>query len=366
LDAAVHRRIRMLTLGGATVIPIGFRRCPEAVTQVQGITAVDLGQTSDGKLASRVASVGKAVARIRWLARFLRDADVLLARNLEMLVIAASARKRYAANAALVYECLDIHRILFANFPLSGALHWLESRLWRNVDLLLTSSPAFVREYFIPRSFPAPTRVVENKVLLADQETIKIPGVHRAPGPPWRIGWFGMLRCARSLEILCALAREANGAVEVVIRGRPSEAVFKNLERTITGRPHVHFGGPYRNPKDLLAIYGDVHFTWAIDFYESGQNSALLLPNRIYEGCLYGAVPIALAQVETGRWLADQGVGVLLDDPCEIPLLNLFRHLSAKTYLTLAHAVDELPRWVVADNDQNCRDLIAAFRLVCR
>ena len=365
LDAAAQRRIRMLILGGATVMPIGFRRCAEAVTQVQGLAAVDLGQTSDSKLLSRVASVGMALARTRSLAQFVRDADVVLARNLEMLVIATRVRNRYVPDAALVYECLDIHRILLAQHPMGWLLRFVEFRLWNDVDLLLTSSPTYVRKYFTPRNFRAPIRLVENKVLLAAQGTVEMPHPRRAPGPPWRIGWFGIIRCSRSLDILLALAREADGAVEIIIYGRPTDAVFKDFEGMITGAPHVHFGGPYRNPTDLPTIYGEVDFVWAIDFY-SGQNSAWLLPNRIYEGCLYGAVPIALAQVETGRWLADHGAGVLFDDPSEIHLLNFFRRLNAETYSTLARAVGELPRSALVDDEQNCRDLVAALRAVRR
>ena len=41
-------------------------------------------------------------------------ADVVLARNLEMLIIASRARNLYAPRAALVYECLDIHRLLLS------------------------------------------------------------------------------------------------------------------------------------------------------------------------------------------------------------------------------------------------------------
>jgi hypothetical protein len=54
---------------------------------------------------------------------------------------------------------------------------------------------------------------------------------------------------------------------------------------------HVHYLGRYRNPSDLPTIYGDVHFSWAIDYYERGLNSAWLSPCRMYEGSLYGSVP---------------------------------------------------------------------------
>ena len=77
----------------------------------------------------------------------------------------------------------------------------------------------------------------------------------------------------------------------------------------------MRFEGPYRNPEDLADIYGHVHFSWAIDFFEEGLNSNWLLPNRLYEGCRHGAVPIAMRQTETGRFLTGRGIGVLLDEP---------------------------------------------------
>jgi len=44
----------------------------------------------------------------------LREANVFLARNLEILVLAVRARRLYAQEAAVVYECLDIHRMLLS------------------------------------------------------------------------------------------------------------------------------------------------------------------------------------------------------------------------------------------------------------
>jgi succinoglycan biosynthesis protein ExoL len=363
-DAAIHRRVRMLARGGATVIPIGFRRGAAAITAVEGVMAVDLGRTSDGMLAKRVGSVIGALAKLRNLEAHIRGANVILARNLEMLVLAIRARRLYAPTAAIVYECLDIHRMLVANRPDGHLLRMLETRLWCDVDLLLTSSPGFVRNYFVPRGFPSPIRLVENKVLEIEGRDGKPVPARRPPaGPPWRIGWFGVIRCRASLDILSSLARAADGAIEVAVRGQPSGATFRDFDVAIRNLPHVRYAGPYRNPADLPAIYGDVHFSWAVDYFETGQNSAWLLPNRIYEGTLHGAVPIALAGVETGRWLAERGIGVLLNEPIKEHAINFFRGLDGEAYSILANRIAALPRTELVDDLANCRELVDALRV---
>ena len=55
-------------------------------------------------------------------------------------------------------------------------LRSLKTRLWRGVSLLLTSSPAFVDNYFIPRGFQSPVRLIENKILMLDDVSEKLAG----------------------------------------------------------------------------------------------------------------------------------------------------------------------------------------------
>ena len=360
-DPAVQRRIRMLLAGGAAVTAIGFQRSSEPVAAaIEGIVSVDLGRTADGMLLRRGLSVAGTLARLGGVAEHVRGANVILARNLEMLTLAIRARKLHAPTAAVVYECLDIHRMLLSKRLEGRLLRSLETRLWREVNLLLTSSPAFVHNYFIPRGFRSPIRLVENKVLMLDK--LRQPDRKRPlAGPPWRIGWFGIIRCRRSLDMLCSLARGAAGKVEIIIRGRPTKVVFDDFDELIARSPHVHFAGPYHSPADLPAIYGDVHFTWAIDYYEVGQNSTWLLPNRIYEGSLYGTVPIALAGIETGRWLAKRGAGVILDEPVEQQLIDFFRYLDNKTYSKLADQVEALPRTDLVSGQADCCALVEAL-----
>jgi hypothetical protein len=360
-DPAVHRRLEMLLAGGADVTAIGFRRSSEPISTVKGLASVDLGRTADGMLLQRVFSVAGVLARLGGLAEHVRGANVILARNLEMLALGVRARNLYAPTAAVVYECLDVHRMLLSRGIEGHLLRSLENRLWREVNLLLTSSPAFAHKYFIPRGFRSPIRLVENKVLMLNG--VSKPDLKRSVlGPPWRIGWFGIIRCRRSLDMLCSVAQRAAGNVEVIIRGRPTNVVFQSLDQLSAKCPHVRFAGPYNYPADLPAIYGDVHFSWAIDYYEDGQNSTWLLPNRIYEGSLYGTVPIGVAGVETGRWLAKRGAGVILDEPIEQQLINFFQYLNNETYSKLAGQVEALPRTELVCDQIDCRALVEALR----
>jgi succinoglycan biosynthesis protein ExoL len=361
-DAAVHRRARMLSRGGASVVPIGFRRSSEPKSEVAGFAAVELGLTLDGRLARRAFSVVGSLARLDRIAHHVRGANVVLARNLEMLVLAVRARNLYAPGATIAYECLDIHRKLLSDCLDGRLLRALETRLWNHVDLLLTSSPAFLQNYFVPRGFHSRIRLVENKVLLVEGAQNEEPHPRPPPGPPWRIGWFGAIRCRKSLDILSSLTRAAGGRIEVIIRGRPSDASFPDFDTAIANLPRIRFGGPYRNPDDLPNIYGCVHFSWSIDYYESGQNSAWLLPNRIYEGSLYGAVPIAQSGVETGRWLAQRNVGVVLNDPVERHLEDFFRRLDTDSFLELANHVNTLPRENLVVSPSECCALVDALR----
>jgi succinoglycan biosynthesis protein ExoL len=317
-DPAVRRRVIMLSAGGARVTLAGFRRTAEPVADVEGLTPIDLGATRDGRFAQRLAALAKASVSIGSALRGVPRPDVIIARNLEMLALAERARARFSGSAVpVVYECLDIHRLVLGDNIAGTALRAAERYLGRDVRLLMTSSPAFISQYFEPfGQIDAPVELVENKYFeLSRGEGADLDG-HPSPAPPpWRIGWFGALRCRRSLELLAAFSRRAQGRFEVVLGGRPALSEFPDFHGFVESEPYLSFRGPYRNPEDMAAIYGAVHFSWAIDFFEEGQNSTWLLPNRLYEGCRFGAVPISMRDTETARFLERRKIGVRLLEP---------------------------------------------------
>ncbi|MET3899093.1 succinoglycan biosynthesis protein ExoL [Devosia sp. UYZn731] len=356
-DPAVARRVDMLRLGGAQIHVAGFRRAGTAVPTLDVATYLELDQTFDARFAQRLLATAKAMSGARQWASRLPRPDLIIARNLEMLGLANRLRAFWPEQPPIVYECLDIHRLMLREDAIGRAMRGAERHWSKQAALLLTSSPAFSRNYFDLHG-SLPTEVVENKVIWDGGERGSNPALTAKTTGPLRIGWFGALRCARSLEALGSLADAMDGDVEMVLRGRPALTEFNDFNAIVAGQEHLRFAGPYRNPDDLAAIYSDVHLAWAIDFFEEGQNSKWLLPNRLYEGCLHGAVPVALAGTETAAFLERRGIGIVLPDIAPQTLRTMLGGLTRERLVQLAGAVAAQDTARFAVNTTDCVALV--------
>lgn len=362
-DPAVRRRIIMLKAGGARVTLAGFRRTQE-LENVEGVTPIDLGITRDGRFAQRLGAVAMAATRIAASLKAVDAPDVILARNLEMLALAQRARSAFSSSAPIVYECLDIHRLALREDFVGKGLRGAERLLGRNVGLLLTSSPAFVKHYFERfGQIDAPIELIENKLLELEPRTDALPSPAPA-GEPWRIGWFGALRCRKSLDLLADFTRRMEGRFEVVLRGRPALSEFPVFHGFVESEPHLTFKGAYRNPEDMADIYAQAHFAWAIDFFEEGQNSTWLLPNRLYEGCRFGTVPIAMAGTVTASFLERHKIGLVLSEPSVAALTEALAGMTTEWFAALHEAVlaRDPATWVCSRAD--CQALVARLERV--
>lgn len=359
-DPAVHRRLQMLRAGGAEVALLGFARDPTSLPSENGQQMVCFSQTYNARMAQRTVAVLQAVRQADRWRDTVAGADVIMARQLETLVLAALARRRFVPTARLVFECLDVHRLMLARGAVGRLLRMAERHLLRRADLLVVSSPAFVKQYFtkVHATLP-PVCLVENRIL-SSELAMPMPTAG-PPGPPWRIGWFGVIRCRRSLHLLAGLVRRFPGMVEVAIRGRPARDAIPDFDAVIAATPGLRFFGPYHRASDLARIYAEVHYAWTIDFYEAGANSAWLLPNRLYEGGIYGAVPIALRSVETGEWLIRHGAGICLEEPIDDALAAFFAGLDAKRHAAAQAAMQRIPHEAFVCDIAACRDLTAAL-----
>ncbi|RAZ88026.1 glycosyltransferase [Cereibacter johrii] len=351
-DSAIWRRAAMLRAGGASVQTAGFRRREGPLPE----PAILLGKTADARMLQRAASVARALAGLRRSLAGVQAPDVIIARNLEMLALAVRA-KSFWPEALLVYEVLDIHRMMLGDGPRPRAMRALERRLMRRVGLVLTSSPGFVNEYFQPHGQARmPIRLIENKCFYPEAALPAVPE-RRPVAAPITIGWFGILRCAWSLDCLDRVTRAAPGRYRVLLRGKPALDQLPQFHATVAANPDLDFGGPYRNPDDLADIYGQVHLSWLIDRYDAGKNSDWLLPNRLYEGCRHHAVPVALAGTEVANFLGDYGLGLTVAAPDAEEVGRRLGALSLAEVEAMRSTVAEVPAQVWTTGPEECQEI---------
>lgn len=172
------------------------------------------------------------------------------------------------------------------------------------------------------------------------------------------IGWFGILRCAWSLDTLDRLSRSRPGRFRIVLRGKPAMDQLPDFHDRVAANPDMSFGGPYRWPDNLADIYGSIDIAWLIDKFDSDGNSRWLLPNRLYEGCLYGAAPVAIAPSEVGAKLSALDCGIVLPEGTWEHVAGIVGEMSPEDVRRARRRVARLPRDLWFSEADDCRSAV--------
>lgn len=332
-EPTIVKRVTAFLDAGWPVYGFMFERQRQSVPRVSAPCAtVALGVTVDRHYLRRLSALALGLLRALRHGADLRAASVVYARNLDMALMAWLTTRLVGAQTPLVYEVLDIQRLVLGT-GLSGRLaRAIERFILRRCSLLVVSSPDFLTRYFEPvQAYRGASFLLENKVS-ASQTGGRLANPPRRVQPklPWVIGWFGTLRCSKSLEQLTRIADALGDNVRIEIRGRLSHEDIdpEAFNRTLAERSNMLFGGPYGNPGQLADIYGSVHFSWSVDYLDAGTNSDWLLPNRLYEGGLNGAVALARANTATGRYVVNHALGWTLPEPLDRSVIALLTTLD--------------------------------------
>jgi succinoglycan biosynthesis protein ExoL len=350
-ESTVVKRIRAFSGLGLRVVGFNFRRDKFARDFQPFWENVHLGVTEDRAYLRRLLALLRALPRVLRHRGTLRRADFFYARNIDMCALALAARLLSGSTAPLVYEVLDVQRVFLGGGLVSRLFRWAERGLLRHSDLLVISSPGFDAHYFRKvQGYRGRLFLLENKISFAQVAEIARPVLTKAarcapqPAPEkWVIGWFGTLRCPKSLAMLCRIAEALPDKVEIYLRGVPTETGLEVFQRAIAGHPNMIYDGEYRNPDDLAEIYGRVHLTWAFDFLDEGTNSKWLLPNRLYEGGYFGSVALASSDTQTGEKVRELGLGYTFEAPEVENLIAFLRWYSMDEHLTRQAHVLSLP-----------------------
>jgi succinoglycan biosynthesis protein ExoL len=313
-DARSVKRIAALTDHRWHVLGFTFHRDCGQPDPAPTWENIHLGNTYNRRYLQRAWAVFRGFWRIFRNRKHIATCACLYAINADNALLALFARFVTGRPIPLVMEIADIQPAMTGGRIRARGLRALERFVLRRCQLLLTTSPGFLRNYFEPvQGYRGPVFLMENKIYPAAPLIMsRVP--RRSPaqsGRPWVVGYFGAFRCRRSLDLICSLAEALPERVAFILRGVPGGIDGDLIREVIRPYPNIHFGGPYLYPDELPALYAGVDLNWCFDFSASGANSAWLLPNRVYEGGLFHCPALAYAGTETARWVETNGCGAI-------------------------------------------------------
>ena len=272
---------------------------------------LDLGEMPNERLVLRLWLLLRALPKLFANRAYLADADVVIARNFDLLSLAWITRQR---RTPLIYECLDIHSVMTGTGWPSRMVRAAERFLLGRIQLLWTSSPGFLSNYFEDmQGFAGPCVVVENKLWFGAGTPARPTIENRPTGAgPLVLGWVGTIRCAASFDILSQVAQALTDDLKIEVHGIVHHHAIADFEARVAALQNVTFHGPYGYPDGLAEVYSRCDLVWAQDLWQQGGNSDWLLPNRIYEASWFGCPSIAVAGTETGRRVQADGLGPVI------------------------------------------------------
>ncbi len=362
-EAAQIRRIRSLIALGCDVTSFCQRREGGAdfTPEWQNI---DLGLVRHKDIRGRALGAGAAVGRAMRGWRQLAGARLVIARNLDLALIALAARRLAALRAGrkpapLVYECLDIHDLMTRPGRAGQLMRRAERHVLSRADLLVVSSPGFVQNYFTPmQDYRGPVALVENKLWLGLDPAARPARPGQAPRPDGdrlTIGLVGSIRCQASVELLMRTADLMGPRLRVRISGALHEPSLSGFHQALAARANVEWTGPYAYPQGLAQAYAGCDLVWAQDMWQRGTNSDWLLPNRIYEASWCGCPSVGLADTQTGQRIASDGLGWTIDRATPEALAALLDNLTPETLARQRAALLARPE---SDFVQQARDVL--------
>lgn len=341
-EASQIRRIQSFRKLDHSVSSASFRRANMKSSQTPDWDNIDLGPVAYQSFGKRILKIAGAITRVLRTPAPLKSADVIVARNFDLLVVAwAAGLLTGQGKTPLVYECLDIHGLFTRQDAVGRVMRWCERRLLGRIDLLIVSSPGFIRSYFQPvQGYNGPYSLIENK-LWFEQEALPRPDAppKRSAKAPIHLGWVGSIRCKESLKILTQTADALGDKICVRIHGNIHRHVLPDFDAEIAARDNIDYLGPYDYPNDLARVYADCDVVWAQDLWQRGANSDWLLPNRIYEASWFGCPSIAVGDTETGRRVRDDDLGIVLEEASATALTESLAKVKRTELATMSRGI---------------------------
>lgn len=362
-DSTTFKRCARFVDAGFLVTSFTFSRDLMEGRDNASWTSIVLASIRNSFPLHRFALLPVIMTRLLLHRKSFAEANVIYARNLDMALLALFARVIFRSKALLVYEVLDVHKVLLRPDGVGKLMRFLERSVLNRTSLLVLSSRGFFDNYFsktfnhIPEMF-----LLENKISIVGKRSQNLFSyTHRSAikkrefCSPVTIGFIGRLACRKSLELLLSVAREMPDKVRVKLAG-VTYSIPSDLLEPLISQPNIDVTGQYLYPDELGEAYQGVDLNWCLNFRDGdSQNNVWLLPNRYYEGGYYGIPVLARGGSEMGRLSTELDVGWQLEEPYDEALIDLINSMSPQEYDEKSKNLRGLDYSSFVDQDDHAR-----------
>jgi len=349
-DVSTIKRADEFIDNGFSLTVLGFRRSRYNRDYQPRWTYFELGKTADGNYPKRLILLLFSLGVIFRARGHLCGASWLYARNLDQLLLALLSKALFRSRARIIYEVLDIQPA-FVRPGLRGRfLRLVERTCLGRVELLVVSSPGFVRNYYeATLGYRGKWFLLENKLHASTLPMLNTAREGILKRPPdrgrykWTVSYVGLIRGEATLELMEHVARRLRDDVLFKFHGILTTVDPRKFAETIARNPNMIYCGEYVNPRDLGAVYSDTDFVWALDLENADNNSRWLLPCRFYEAGILGLPCLAARDFELGRKIDTLEVGWTFAAPFEETLAAFFLSMTPDAYEERRRRLLDLP-----------------------
>jgi succinoglycan biosynthesis protein ExoL len=317
-----------------------------------------LGEMSHGSYFGRARSY----SAVRRLIRARGPFDVIYAFGTDLGLLSRLS----AWKSRVIVEIGDIREVLVSNGIPARVVQVLDSAVVRSADGVVVTSTRFVEDYYQGLRGITPQRVLllENKIdhatwtaMEVEIQKVRSSRSPAVPGGLLTIGYFGVLRCPFTWQVLSSWAAADPEHRRVLVRGHLGEGAPSREE--MAGAAGVTYGGPYRWPEELPDLYGQVDMVCAAAPVRTDHldNKAWARANRFYESCCFQK-PLLVS-----RGGGDEpdvigfgiGTGVPFDQPREA--LEVISAINSEDLARWREGLRRVPRSVYVETEDEWQEL---------
>ena len=258
-----------------------------------------------------------------------------------------------------VYEEADVTSARATNRFIRNRMLGLDRRIIKRSYKTVLTSGGFV-SYIFPKGEPKDKFILQPNKLSPFFDGEKKALVTKSPIDINHIkfGFIGLIRYPNTIIRFAKVVGRGFPQHEFHFWGQPEKEAYMDDE--VKGYKNVFLHGCFKNPDDLMSIYGQTDIS-IVCYDTASGNVRIAEPNKIYESIFF-ETPIV---VSSGTFLADRvkeyGVGYDIDASNDQSIINFVKSINTEDLETKVNKMKTIPWQEVVDNSSELIEALNKF-----